>query len=133
MKKFSILISWLLVIFGCCCLTACNDNKQPEPLIITAQDSSFDFGNKTLKDYMEYLQSNKHFTFTVSNGMVTAINGTSNTTNSYWMLYTSDSEYANAAWGTFDNNGNVYGSATLGYRELPIKENCVYVWAYLKF
>ena len=49
------------------------------------------------------------------------------------MLYTSDTENANADWGKFDNNGEIYGSAALGAETLAVKENCVYVWAYETF
>ncbi len=50
---------------------------------------------------MNYLQGKNELAFTVNDGMVTSINGISNTSNSYWMLYTSDTDNANSDWGTY--------------------------------
>ena len=137
MKKFLICLASVLVFFACFAVAACDD-KEPvkadeNTVIITASDSSFDFDGKKLIDYMDYLQDNKKLTYTVANGMVTSINGKSNTTNSFWMLYTSDAENANNAWGTFEHEGALYGSATLGAEALVLKEGCIYVWAYQTF
>ena len=94
MKKFLTLFASILAIFACCLVSACGD-KEPikvdeNTVIITASDSSFDFDEKTLKEYMDYLQKNQKFTYSINNGMITAINDKSNTSNSYCMLYTSD-------------------------------------------
>ena len=137
MKKFLALLTSLLAVFACCFPVACS-NKSPvtadeNTVIITATDSSFAFDGKTLKEYMDHLQDNGKITYSVSNGMVTSINGKSNTANSYWMLYTSDSENSDTSWGTFDNNGDIYGSATLGADSLVVKEHCIYVWTYQTF
>ncbi len=134
MKKLKILLLVLTAVMALSLFTACNnDGGSIAPVVITANDKSFTCENKTLLDYMSYLQDNGKLSFTVKDGMVTSINGKSNTTNSYWMLYTSDTENANADWGKFDNNGEIYGSATLGAETLAVKENCVYVWAYETF
>lgn len=137
MKKFLTLFASILAIFACCLVAACGD-KEPikvdeNTVIITASDSSFDFDEKTLKEYMDYLQKNQKFTYSINNGMITAINGKSNTSNSYWMLYTSDSENANQEWGTFEYEDSIYGSATLGADALIVKEDCIYIWAYQTF
>ncbi len=137
MKKLFALVSSALALFACCLIAACG-GKEPikadeNTVIITATDSSFDFNGKTLKDYMDYLQENKKFTYQIENGMITTINGKSNTTKSYWMLYTSDSEHANQEWGVFEYEGSVYGSATLGAEALTVKEGCIYIWAYQTF
>lgn len=137
MKKFLTLFASLLTLFACCLVSACGD-KEPiradeNTVIITASDSLFDFNGKSLKDFMDYLQDNEKFTYSIDNGMVTAINGKSNTSKSYWMLYTSDTENANQAWGAFEHEGTVYGSAVLGAETLPVKEGCIYVWAYQTF
>lgn len=137
MKKFLTLFASLLTLLACCLVSACGD-KEPiradeNTVIITASDSSFDFDGKMLKDFMDYLQDNEKFTYSIDNGMVTAINGKSNTSKSYWMLYTSDTENANQAWGAFEHEGTVYGSAVLGAEALPLKEGCIYVWAYQTF
>ena len=136
MKKLLIILVAFCAITACC-FTACGD-KEPikadeNTVIITATDTAFDFDGKTLKDYMDYLQGNGKFTYSINNGMITAINGKSNTANSYWMLYTSDEENSNDAWGTFEYEGAIYGSATLGADALTVKEGCIYVWAYQTF
>lgn len=134
MKKFKVLLLALIAAFALCLIAACNKNDGAvDPVVITANDESFIYENKTLLDYMNYLKSKDELSFTVDDGMVTSINGKSNTTNSYWMLYTSDTENANNAWGTFNYDGEIYGSATLGAGALTVKENCVYVWAYQTF
>lgn len=137
MKKLLTLLASLIAVFTCCIFAACGD-KEPikadeNTVVITATDSSFDFNNKTLKDYMDYLQDNEKFTYSINNGMITTINGKSNTTNSYWMLYTADAENANQEWGTFEYEGSIYGSAILGAESLVIKEECIYIWAYQTF
>ena len=71
--------------------TACNnDDGSIAPVVITANDKSFTYENKTLLDYMSYLQDNGKLSFTVKDGLVTSITVKSNTTNSYWLLYTRD-------------------------------------------
>lgn len=136
MKKFLTALTTFIAILACCLFAACGD-KEPitadeNTVIITAVSSSFDFENKTLKEYMDFLQGD-NFTYSIENGMVTTINGKSNTTNSYWMLYTDDSENANNAWGTFEYESVIYGSAILGAEALPVKEGCTYIWAYQTF
>ena len=137
MKRFLTLLATFCTIITCCFIAACRDNEpikaDENTVIITASDSSFEFENKTLKDYMEYLQDNEKLTFSISNGMVTAINGKSNTNNSYWMLYTSDSENANHAWGTFEYEDSIYGSAIVGADSLILKKDSIYIWAYQTF
>ncbi|MDE6791331.1 MAG: DUF4430 domain-containing protein [Clostridia bacterium] len=133
MKKFFALIASLIAVFACCFAVACNGNNGPDTVVITANDSSFDFDGKTLKDYMDELEERGELTYTVSNGMVTEINGKSQTLNSYWMLYTSDTENASTEWGTFEYEENLYGSATSGVESLVVKEGCIYIWAYQTF
>ena len=137
MKKFLTVLASVLTVFACCFLVACQNNApvkaDENTVIITATDPSFNFDGKTLKDYMDHLQDNGKLEFTVKDGMVTAVNGKSNTTKSFWMLYTSDADNANQAWGTFEHDGEIYGSATLGAEALAVKENCIYIWAYQTF
>ena len=49
------------------------------------------------------------------------------------MLYTSDSENANEAWGIVEYEGKNYGSATLGAESLPVKSGAIYIWWYQSF
>ena len=135
MKRFKVIISVMMAAFALCCLfAACHDDDGTvEPVVITASDESFVYEDKTLLDYMNYLQGKNELAFTVNDGMVTSINGISNTSNSYWMLYTSDTDNANSDWGTYNDGGAIYGSATLGAAALVIKENCIYAWVYQTF
>ncbi len=140
MKKFICAVIALVAALACCFTVACKNVFSKEPVkaddntvFITASESSFDFENKTLEDYMKWLQSEGKLTFEMSNGMITSLNGKSNTTNSYWMLYTDDTKNANNEWGTFEHEGKVYGSAASGASELKLTENCVYIWAYQTF
>lgn len=135
MKKRFLVI--LLVVVLCVSLTACFDKKPVQvdenSVIITAIDSKYSVDNKTLKEYMDVLQSANELTYEIKDGMIVALNGKANTTNSYWMLYTSDTEHANSEWGTAEYDGNVYGSATLGATELLIKDGYIYIWVYQTF
>ena len=74
-------------------------------------------------------------TFETSGGMITSINGVANPADfSYcWMLYTSDEEMANNAWGTIVVNDKTLGSAIVGAESLPVIEGAMYVWEYVKF
>ena len=89
-------------------------------------------GKAVLLNAMEKLQSKGELTFTVSGGMVTAINGVENDTTNYiyWMLYTSDSEMSNAAWGTVEYDGQTLGSAALGAEDLIVAKDAIYIWKY---
>ncbi|MBQ7355994.1 MAG: DUF4430 domain-containing protein [Clostridia bacterium] len=109
-----------------------------DPLVIYDSDTTIVIrcgqtdGDTTLMDYMSELRDNGEITFSVSNGMITSINGIDNPADysSCWMLYTSDSEMANSAWGTVLYNDAEYGSAILGAEELEIKEGCLYIWVF---
>ena len=93
-------------------------------------------GNATLLDCMEHLSElYEDFTFTMKSGMVTSINGVENTADfsSCWMVYTSDAEMANAAWGTIDYNGATLGSAVVGADALTVITGEIYVWEYVGF
>lgn len=84
---------------------------------------------------MEELQADGAMNFTVQSGMVTSINGKANPADfsSCWMLYTSDTEMSNTAWGEIDYNGGKLGSAVLGADALPVAEGEIYVWYYQSF
>ena len=86
----------------------------------------------TLMDYMETLKDNGELEFAVSDGMVTSVNGIDNPVDysSCWMLYTSDEDNANKAWGTVEYEGKEYGSAISGAETLVIKADQLYIWVY---
>ena len=132
MKKYCKILCVILSIIACSIsLSACvfsdeNDGGISTVVLASATPSS---DNQTLLEYMEQCEID----FTIESGMITAIKGKSNTTNSFWMLYTSDAENANEAWGTYDYEGTTLGSAVLGASELIVKAGCTYVWVYQTF
>ncbi len=88
----------------------------------------------SLLDYMERIKGSESLTnFEIRDGMVTVINGMKASGNVYWMLYTDDSEYSNADWGTVEISGITYYSAALGAESLPVKQDCTYVWYAMAF
>ena len=89
----------------------------------------------TLMDYMNTLKDNDELEFKVSDGMITSVNGIDNSADysSCWMLYTSDEDNANKAWGTVEYEGNEYGSAISGAETLVIKADQLYIWVYKSF
>ncbi len=129
-------------------LTACMvflSGCQSEPLVIKDSETciviratSEAMDGKTdmlLIDYMEQLMNEGKMTCTISNGMVTSINGIDNPADfsSCWMLYTSDAENANTAWGVVEYNGTQYGSAISGAESLKIKPDQLYIWVFQAF
>lgn len=88
-----------------------------------------------LIDYMNELVKSGELTCTISNGMITSINGIENPADfsSCWMLYTSDTENANASWGTVVYEGVEYGSAISGAEALKIKPDQLYIWVFKSF
>ena len=131
--KTAVITLLLAIVLSSPSLIACNKNKSTEPVVITANFSKYDLENKTLKDFMIILQNEEKLSFTSSNGMIDSINGISNTTNSYWMLYTDDTELSNNAWGTIEYNGKTYASAMYGFEDLTLKDGCIYIWSYQTF
>ncbi len=88
-----------------------------------------------LIDYMNELAQAGDLACTISNGMITSINGIENPADfsSCSMLYTSDAENANAAWGTVEYEGVEYGSAISGAETLKLKDDVIYIWVYQTF
>ena len=103
-------------------------------VIKTTRDSVGD-GDMLLIDYMSQLKEKGELEFTISDGMINSINGIENPADysSCWMLYTSDEENANAAWGTIEYDGKEYGSAVAGAETLKIKADQLYIWVYKSF
>lgn len=88
-----------------------------------------------LIDFMGKLKEKDQLEFEIADGMITSINGIANPTDwsSCWMLYTSDAENANAAWGTVEYEGKEYGSAISGAEALKIKADQLYIWVFKSF
>ena len=131
----ALLLMNILLLAGC----------QSEPLVIKESDTCIvlkvteeAIGGNTdmvLIDYMDTLVKEGKLTCTIENGMVTSINGIDNPADfsSCWMLYTSDADNSNAAWGTVEFEGAQYGSAISGAETLKIKAGQLYIWVYKSF
>ena len=130
MKKFLTVLTSLIAVALCGVAVAC-ESKNPDPGLITVTEN--EYNGATLSEYMDYLQGEGELTYSISGGMVTEINGTANTTNSFWMLYTDDGENSDESWGTYEYENVTYASASLGAETLPVKVNCTYIWVYQTF
>ena len=87
----------------------------------------------TLYEYMHTLD--KSLRFESKDGMITSINGVANAADwsSCWMLYTTDTENSDTAWGSAEYGGRIYGSASYGAESLVIKKGESYIWLYQSF
>ena len=131
----------VMILAGTMLLAGC----QSEPLVIKDSDTCIviktpeeALGGTTdmlLIDYMNQLVQKGEMVCTISDGMVTSINGIENPTDfsSCWMLYTSDAENSNTAWGVVEYDGKEYGSAISGAEALKIKPDQLYIWVYQSF
>ena len=138
-KSLAFLLS--LTILAGMLLAGCRS----EPLVIkdsdtyivvkTTQEAIGKDTDMLLIDYMAKLKEKGELEFAISNGMITSINGIENPADysSCWMLYTSDEENANAAWGVAEYQGKQYGSAVSGAETLKIKPDQLYIWVYKSF
>lgn len=139
MKNKKLWIAIIAVITVMSLLAGC----KAEPLVI--KDSETCIVLKTtglaadadmlLVDYMAQLAEKGQLTYSLTDGMVTSVNGIDNPEDfsSCWMLYTSDAENANAAWGTVEYDGVEYGSAVSGAETLKIKPDQLYIWVFQSF
>ena len=134
-KKIGAIFLALIMLASALAMSSC----KKDPLVIYDSDTTIVIrceevdGDVTLIDYMTKLKEDGEIEFTVEDGMITSINGIANPADfsSCWMLYTSDAENANSAWGTVEYEGKEYGSAVLGAERLKIKPNQLYVWVYM--
>lgn len=139
MKKVFCLALVLISIFifaGCMQRDTLVIKESDTYIVISASNEQMPISkDTTLLDYMRSLKDDGDLAFEVTNGMVSSVNGISNASDwsSCWMLYTSDVDSANNAWGTIEYNGNVYGSAMLGAESLSVKEGCLYIWVFQSF
>lgn len=141
MKKSLSLLLVMMIFASALLLPACQQEKlvikdsDTYIVIKTTQDSVGNATDMLLIDYMSQLKDKGELEFAISDGMITSINGIENPTDysSCWMLYTSDEDNANAAWGTVEYEGKEYGSAISGAETLKIKADQLYIWVYKSF
>ncbi len=142
------ILSLALAILSAICLFACGKadgaKKDVSKLVCTlvsveenavAISVSETDGKCTVLDCMEKLSaSESEFAYEISGGLVVSINGKQNSTadKSYWFLYTSDKDMANTAWGAYEYQNEILGSATVGAESLKVLAGEVYVWAYTR-
>ena len=138
LKKVLSVLMVLVILAG---LSACKSEKlvikDSDTYIVvkTTAQAMGDATDMTLMDYMTKLKEKGDLEFTISDGMITSINGIDNPADysSCWMLYTSDGDNANAAWGTAEYEGKEYGSAISGAETLKIKPDQLYIWVFKSF
>lgn len=137
MKVFrKVMVSLLLVLttaLSSVWFFACGKSADGvEPLVIVADESA---AGKTLLQVMSEKEEDGEFSYKIKDGMIVEINGTENDLdyNPCWMLYTSDQENSNTAWGEYEYNGETLGSASVGADSLIVKSGEVYVWVYQEF
>ena len=128
-KLISFVILLATALLSVFCSVACGDNVGP--VVITVSQAVEE--NTTLLEVMQEKKTAGEFDFQMENGMIVQIGETKNSTNSFWMLYTTDAENANAQWGTFVWKGETLGSAVLGADTLVVKQGETYVWVYQSF
>lgn len=140
-KLFNAIIAITLSVivfsfFGCSSKEPLVIKESDTYIVITVSNEQMDITNTTtLVDYMNSLKDDGQLTFEINNGMVSSVNGIDNPSDwsSCWMIYTSDTDNANSAWGTIEYNGNIYGSAILGAESLIVKDGCIYIWVFQAF
>lgn len=135
------ILSFLLVIVAIFCFASCGGGKVGCTIVEMTETRVFftvseTDGQATVLDCMEYLaKKTDGFSYKTSGGMVTEINGKANTADfsGCWMLYTSDEEMANNAWGVTAHEGQTLGSAILGAEALIVEAGEIYAWEYTIF
>jgi hypothetical protein len=135
------IVSLLLVLFVLFSFVCCGGGKvECETLSVTPTRVFFRVektdGKATVLDCMEYLsESVDGFSYKITGGMVTEINGKANTADfsGCWMLFTSDTELSNNAWGVTAYEGKTLGSAILGAEALVVEAGEIYAWEYTIF
>lgn len=128
LTKTLLVVLVLVMVLG---LFACNKNV--DEVVIKVDNAYKMEAEDTLEDYMDYLEDKGKLDYEEEDGMIISINGKANTLNSYWMIYTSDENYSNSQWGTYEFKGKTLGSATLGATALPLNKDATYVLVYQTF
>lgn len=139
MKKIISLLTGISIIIASLFCVAC---MKPTPKVIKESDTYFVINvtdkvdaDTTLYEYMITLRDDGQITFTDADGMITSLNGISNKSDwsEVWMVYTTDEDNSNTAWGLVEYNGKTYGSAMYGAEELKVKQGESYIWLYQSF
>ena len=138
MQKVLSLVLVLAIMSCTLLLSACRNetlvimDSDTYIVVKTTEKSMVGATDMTLMDYMSKLKEKGELEYSISDGMITSINGIDNPVDysKCWMLYTSDADNANAAWGTVEYEGKEYGSAISGAETLKIKPDQLYIWVF---
>ena len=141
MNSKKIVLALIALMVAVSLLAGCQSQslviKDSETCIVlkVTQEALGDMEEMTLTEYMNKLVQEGKLQCNISDGMVTSINGIDNPTDlsSCWMLYTSDADNANSAWGTVEYDGQAYGSAISGANTLIVKPDQLYIWVFQSF
>ena len=139
-KLYSIFTFICTLVLGAMLFCGCNSGpvkasvvKTTDTMVVVKVEKVE--GEATLMSVMETLKEEGELDFKVVNGMITEINGVANPADfsSCWMLYTSDAELSNSAWGTVEYDGQAMGSAIVGADTLTVAAGAYYVWSFQSF
>ena len=137
LKKWSVLfVCVCLLIFGCSCGQKQEHKADENTVVIRPSDEVLLIeSDTTLMDYLFAMQEKDMIELVVENGMILSVGGIENETTGLnsmncWMLYTSDPDNSNAAFGVLEYDGEKYASASWGAESLVIKKEFVYILAY---
>lgn len=141
MKRIASCLLVVVILCGMLMLAGCKSDplviKDSDTYIVikTTEEALEGKTDLLLIDYMQTLKEKEGLEFSISDGMITSINGIDNPADysSCWMLYTSDPELSNSAWGTVEYEGVEYGSAVSGAEALTVKPGQLYIWVYQSF
>lgn len=141
MKKFGkILATAMALAVLVAAFAACNGYnavKSTEDVVaVTVSGKVMDLDGKNLVDYLNKLQSDDKFSYSADNGYVTTVNGKTadyQKDRTSWMMYTSDKEMGNEAWGTYEFEGQTYYSAIVGINDYPLAEGTVILFVFCHF
>lgn len=135
----------LVTVFAAFATFAACDKKEENDNVIKTDENSVVISpssdvleltaTTTLAEYLDALAEKGDFEYVMENGMVISINGLAQDAENgkYWMLYTSDEDKSNSAWGIAEHEGKRYGSAAEGASTLVIKAGELYIWCYQGF
>lgn len=137
-RSLSLLLTFLFAL-GAFSLVSCSQTDYvladentvaifPSEEVLALTDST------TLSDYLAAMQEKGQLTYVMEDGMINSVNGIANeytgTNSMSWMIYTSDPDQSNSAFGQLKYEGKRYASASLGAESLIVKADYAYFLAY---
>lgn len=136
-RKMAVCLLALLCLFlG----VACNQTTakatvlatEEERIVISIDETN---GEVTLTQVLDALQTDGKLTITISNGMITSINGKQNRTESAnsgysWMIYTSNTQLSYAEYGSKTYGDTVCYSAAFGADGLKVAQGETVILSY---